>query len=332
MRILLLGGTAWLGHTIAEAAVTSGHEVTCLARGTDVPKGVNLVRADRDEDHGLSPVTHDTWDAVIDVASQPGYVRRSVRDLAAFADQYVYISSCNAYASLAEDGIAETAPLNTPLVAGVMASTEEYGEAKVACEDAVLAAFGPKRTIIIRPGLIGGPGDPTGRTSYWPLRLANPSTPDGRVLVPEASDQLTSVIDVRDLAAWIIHLLEHSIRGIFNAAGDPVLLNHHLDIARTITHHQGKLVPASSDWLIANGVAQWSGPRSLPLWVTDAEARGIGALSNSSAKNAGLRLRPLAKTLADTLAWATAHNIVTVNGAGLSDEEETSLVSRLDAQ
>lgn len=237
MRILLLGGTAWLGRTIAQAAVRAGHEVTCVARSTNVPEGVMLTRVDRDEDQALTALTAQAqaegrWDAVVDVATQPGHVRRAVRDLAAHAERYVYVSSCNAYAALAASGIEESAPLNAPLASDVMASPEEYGAAKVACEDAVLAGFGSERSLIVRPGLIGGPGDPTGRSTYWPLRFARPSNPRGEVLVPEVPGQLTSVIDARDLAAWIIHLLEYAASGVFNAVGDPIPLDIHLATAR----------------------------------------------------------------------------------------------------
>ncbi|QIK62178.1 NAD-dependent epimerase/dehydratase family protein [Leucobacter viscericola] len=332
MNILLLGGTAWLGRTIAETAVAAGHDVSCVARGTDAPAGVTLVQADRDEDHALASLTAPgtaRWDAVIDVARQPGYVRRAVHDLAAHAERYVYISSCNVYASLASYGIDEAAPLNTALTSDVMASPDEYGAAKVACEEAVLAGFGADRTIIIRPGLIGGPGDPTGRSSYWPLRFARPSNPQAQVLVPDAAQQLTSVIDVRDLAAWIMRLLEQTVSGIFNAAGNPTPLGEHLAIARRLADHKGSLVGASPEWLASQDVAQWSGPRSFPLWLADPEARGIGALSNESARATGLVLRPLTDTLSDTLAWANSCGIATVTRSGLTDDEECELLGEL---
>lgn len=330
MRILVLGGTARLGGAIVEAALAAGHEVTCVARGPGVPRGAALVNADRDRDDALSAVPAGRWDAVVDVGTHPGHVRRAVRDLAAAADRYVYVSSCNVYASLAEDGIDEDAPLNAPLAADAMDSTDDYGAAKAACEQAVLAGFGREKSLV-RPGLIGGPGDPTGRTAYWPLRFARPAGPEGEVLVPDSPEQPTSVIDVRDLAEWIVRLAEGAAAGSFNAAGDPLPLGRHLGIARAVAAHGGSLVPASPDWLAGHRVAQWAGPRSLPLWISEASVQGIGSLSNARAGAAGLALRPLAETLTDTLSWGRAHRIETVTGAGLCDDDECELLTELGA-
>lgn len=166
-----------------------------MARGTQVPAGTTLVRTDRDEDDALAPVAQTRWDAVVDVARHPGHVRRAVQDLEAHAEQYLFVSSCSTYASLAADGIDETAQLSEPLRSDVMESLTEYGEAKAACEEAVLAGFGAEHATIVRPGLIGGPGDPSGRTSYWPLRFARPSNQQGKILVPDAPGQSTSEFD-----------------------------------------------------------------------------------------------------------------------------------------
>ena len=335
--MLILGGTGWLGRAAAAAAVAAGHDLTCLARGAEVARGASSVRADRDRDDALAGVAGSRWDAVVDVATQPGHVRRAVRDLEAAAERYLYISSCNAYASLADPGIDESAELNAPLEADELASLDDYGAAKVACEQAVLAGFGAARTVVVRPALIGGPGDPTGRSSYWPLRFAQPSNPEGRVLVPGAvaddagpavvSEQPTSLIDVRDLAAWILHLIDSAGSGIFNAAGEPIPMREHVRLARRVAGHDGRMVPAAPAGLLAHGVAQWSGPRSLPLWIEEAEARGINQLSNARARAAGLRLRPLAETLADTLAWGVQQRIDIANGAGLRDDEERELLA-----
>ncbi len=202
MRLLILGGTAWLGHTLAATGIAAGHEVTCLARGVDVPEGATLVRADRDQDDALGPVAGARWDAVIDVARQPGHVRRAVRDLEAVTDRYVLVSSANAYASQEAIGQNEDAPRLDPLDDDVMASKEYYGAAKVACEDAVLAGFEATRAIIARPGLIGGPGDLSGRTGYWPWRFARASGNHAAVLVPDAQELPTAVEELGLLAAF----------------------------------------------------------------------------------------------------------------------------------
>ncbi|MBN9612702.1 MAG: NAD-dependent epimerase/dehydratase family protein [Actinobacteria bacterium] len=341
MRILVLGGTGWLGRRLAVEAIEVGHEVTCLARGTAAPAGAvaagaALLRADRDRDDALAVAADSTWDAVVDVSSQPGQVRRAVRDLAPVAERYLYVSSCNAYASLAETGIDEEAELNAPLRSDTMASMEQYGEAKVACEQAVLAGFGAARTVIVRPGLIGGPGDRTGRSSYWPLRFAHPSNTAGLVIVPgtessshlgaSVSEQPVSVIDVRDLASWMLRLLESGGSGVFNATGDPMPMREYLALAAAASGDRGRPVPVPSSRLTELGVEQWMGPRSLPLWIDAPEAAGIHRLSNARAHAAGLRLRTHGETLRDTLTWAAAEEIAVADGAGLSDTEERELL------
>lgn len=332
MRILILGGTAWLGRAIAETAVRAGHATTCLARGSAMPDGVSAVRADRDRDDALAAVADGRWDAVIDLAREPGHVRRAVRDLEPVARRFVLISTGNVYASQAEQGADEDAPLLEPLVADTMSSMDDYGAAKVACEDAVLGSFGPGRSAIVRPGLIGGPGDPSGRTGYWALRFAKPSNPEGRVLVPDAPALPTGMIDVRDLADWTVRLAAGDAAGAFNAVGDPVPLPDHLAVARSVAGHAGPLVPAAEDWLRAHGVAEWSGRRSMPLWLADRSWYGMSARSNARALSAGLRLRPLAETLADALAADLRRSAEAGDGAGLTDEEELELLEELAAR
>jgi 2'-hydroxyisoflavone reductase len=324
MEVLLLGGTAWLGSTIAAAAVRNGHDVTCLARGEAVPDGARLVRADRDHDSALDAVGAQRWDAVIDVARQPGQVRRAVRDLAVAADRYVFVSTVNVYASQKNPGGDEDAALLPPLEADAMGSPDDYGPAKVACEEAVRAGFGVERSAIVRAGLIGGPGDPSGRTTYWPHRFAHPSNPEGAVLVPDAPEVPTALIDVRDLAAWLVRLAAGGA-GTFNALGVASPLSAHLALARSVAAHTGPLVSAPEDWLATHGVAEWSGPRSLPLWLTDRDWYGMNVRSTARARAHGLTLRPLADTLTDALAAGHAP------GAGLTDADERELLAALAA-
>lgn len=328
MRFLILGGTAWLGRAVAEAAIRLGHEVTCVARGSAVPAGASLVRADRDDDDALFEVASSRWDAVIDVARQPGHVRRAVRDLEPVADRFVFVSSCNVYSSQAEVGADEDAVLMDPLGADAMGSPDDYGAAKVACEQAVLAGFGSRRSAIARAGLIGGPGDPSGRTGYWALRFAQPSNPEHRVLVPEVPELPTAVIDVRDLADWLLRLAEGEAHGIFNAVGEPVLFPAHIEAARATAGHTGPLVLASEGWLAKQGVAEWSGPRSLPLWLSDRSWYGMNTRSNVRARKAGLMIRSLPETLADSLAWDLEHDGGVTRRAGLTDEDERELLAK----
>ena len=152
---------------------------------------------------------------------------------------YVFVSSGNVYADHRTPSADEEAPLLPPLAGEVMESMETYGQAKVACEQQVQQAFGPDRALIARVGLIGGPGDIFDRTGYWPLRFARPSTRRGAVLVPDAPELATQVIDVRDLAAWLIDAGSHRLRGVYNATGETTALFDHLGIARRIAGHTG---------------------------------------------------------------------------------------------
>ena len=174
MNMLVLGGTAWLGGHLVRAALSSEHEVTCLARGVSgaPPDGAHVIRADRDRPRGYEQVSDRSWDAVIDLSRQPGQVEDAVAALADRAAFFVCVSSGNAYADHRTAGRNEDAATLPPLAGGVMASMEDYGEAKVACEQHVLRGFGADRSLIARVGLIGGPGDVFDRSGYWPLRFA----------------------------------------------------------------------------------------------------------------------------------------------------------------
>ncbi len=333
MRLLVLGGTAWLGHELARCAVERGHDVTCLARGESgsTPEGASLVHGNRDEDHGLTPVALSQWDAVVDVSRQPGQVRRAVRDVGS-AGFYLFVSSGNAYANQGPVGQDENAPLLPPLGSDVMETMETYGEAKVACEQAVLAGFGRERSMIARVGLIGGPGDAFGRSGYWPLRFAHPSVDDGTVLIPDSPDLPTQLIDVRDLAAWLVHCCEQRISGVYNAMGDTHPFSEHIAAARTVAGHDGPVLSADPAWLLSQGVAEWAGQRSLPLWLNDPDWRGMNARTNERAKSAGLVLRPLAETLSATLAWEEEMGVDRPRRAGLTQEEEAELLAQNSAR
>lgn len=326
--MLILGGTAWLGREAAEQFAVHGADVTCLARGAAGPAatGVDFIRGDRDHDDGLVAVRDQAWDAVIDVSRQPGQVRRAVRDLRESASKYIFVSSGSAYAGQRRLGQDEDAPLLNPLAGDVMADMSTYGEAKVACEQAVQDSFGADRSVVVRAGLIGGPGDVSGRTGFWPLRCAHPSNAEGAVLVPSAPDLPTSIIDVRDLAAWLVRLAGEQIAGIFNAVGDVHMFNEHLETARKVSGHTGPLVVADPEWLHRHGVQEWAGDASLPLWLDDPAWRGMGARRNDRAIAAGLVLRPLADTLRDTLAWEIATGIEKPRGAGLTAGDESRLL------
>jgi nucleoside-diphosphate-sugar epimerase len=333
MRLLVLGGTAWLGRCVAATAVELGHRVTCLARGDsgDAPAGASFVRADRDRPDGLAEVATEEWDAVVDVSRQPGQVRRAVAALADRSALFVFTSSGNVYADHGTPGDDESAALLPPLDGDVMETMETYGPAKVACEQHVRAAFGAGRSLILRVGLIGGPGDIFDRTGYWPLRFARPAAPDGRVLVPDAPHLSTQVIDVRDLAAWIVDAGQRRLSGTFNAMGETMPLPRHLALARAVAGHSGAVVPVDQEWLLAHGVEPWMGDRSLPLWLPLPDYAGFSARASSAARGAGLTTRPLADTLTDTLAWELATGWDRPRKAGLSAADERRLLDAAQA-
>jgi len=328
MMILVLGGTSWLGGEVARVGLARGHEVTCLARGESgpAPSRATFVRADREEETAYDQVCDRDWDGVVDVSWQPGFVRRAVAALAARTRTWVYVSSCSVYGLHDTIGADESADL-LPALQGDEATMATYGEAKVACERAVADGVGPGRAVIARAGLIAGPGDRSGRTGYWPMRFAHPATAQGAVLVPCCPDLATQVIDVRDLASWLVQCIEVSTRGTFNACGPVTRFADHLDLARRVASHIGPLVTVSSQWLAEHEVTPWAGPRSLPLWLPDDSDAGFGARSADAATTAGLVCRPLEQTLADVLDWEVTQCPGRDDRAGLSPQEERHLIA-----
>jgi len=333
MRFLILGGTAWLGSTIATAAMHHGHKVTCLARGEsgNAPAGIRFVRGDRDQDGAYAQVAAEDWDVVVDVSRQPGQVASAVAALGERAASYTFVSSGNVYADTATPGQDESAGLLGALAGDVMESMDTYGEAKVACEERVLDGFGTDRTLIARSGLIGGPGDVFDRTGYWPLRFSQPAAADGSVLVPDVPGLLTQLIDVRDLAEWIVDAAEEGTSGVFNATGEAVSLAEHLAVARGVAGHTGPVVGADARWLLDHGVEPWFGARSLPLWLPLPDFAGFNARDSGAARAAGLVTRPLAETLADTLRWERLRVPQGPRRAGLADADEVALLAELAA-
>lgn len=333
MRLLVLGGTAWLGGYIATMALERGHHVTCLARGESgaAPRGADFKRADRDGPDAYGEVARDEWDVVIDVSRQPGQVGRATAALAGCAGSFLFVSSVNVYADHSRPGDDESAALLPALAGDVMETMETYGQAKVACERHVLNAFGPDRSLIARVGLIGGPGDIFDRTGYWPLRFTRPAANDGSVLVPDVPDLMTQVIDVRDVATWLIEAGEGGLIGVFNVVGETLSLPEHLAVAREVADHRGSVVAVGQESLLAHNVAPWMGERSLPLWLPLPEYAGFNSRDGSTARAAGLVSRPLAETLADTLAWELTRDPERPRRAGLSDHDERRLLHALNA-
>lgn len=327
MSLLVLGGTAWLGREVAAAGVALGQDVTILARGRSgaPPGGVEVVVADRSAPGAYLGVRDRTWDVVVDVSRQPSHVAGALEALADRTASWVFVSSASVYVGAEVPGADETAEL-LPAHEADDEGWETYGARKVAGERLVLEAVGD-RALVARSGLIAGPGDHTDRTGYWPLRFAHPASPDGAVLVPD-SPLLTQVLDVRDLAQWLVRAGLAGGVGVVNASGPVVPLADHLATARRVAGHTGPLVPVDQAWLAAHGVAPWSGDRSLPLWLPLPEHAGFMARSTAAAQALGLLARPLQDTLADTLAWELASGPGRPRKAGLSAADELTLLAQ----
>jgi 2'-hydroxyisoflavone reductase len=327
-RILILGGTGFLGPKTVEVALARGHQVTIFNRGkrekllpfpyqnvehlygnrdpllpADDERGPDKALLHPDaKPKGLEQLQGKSWDAVIDNSGfYPRMVKASAELLAPNANQYIFISSISAYASNKTVGADETAPLATiadPTVETMGASFENYGALKVLCEQAAEAAF-PGRAAIVRPGYIVGPGDPTDRFTYWPVRASR----GGEVLAPGTPGDPVSWIDVRDLAAWLVTLVEDGTSGTFNALGPDraATWGEVLDACVAPSKGAASLTWVPSDWLEKNGQG---GEDGFPIWVPPTgDFTGFHTWSNARAVKAGLTFRPVADTVGATLAW-----------------------------
>jgi nucleoside-diphosphate-sugar epimerase len=305
MRLLILGGTAFLGRAVADHALATGHDVTCLARGEagDPPSGVRFVAADRDRPDALAPLRGDRFDAVVDVTSRPSHARQAVRELAAAIPHWGYVSTISVYADPAIPGQrADQTPLHPPAPPEVddpAADATAYGSCKVACEQAVRDGVGPDRAFICRAGLIVGPGDNSGRFSYWVARLAR----GGRVLAPGSPEDPVQVVDVRDLAGWLVQAAEQRLTGVYDATSAPMPRAAVLAEVAAGVGSRPEFSWVDQRFLQAHQVRPWAGERSLPLWVPLPAYAGMLSRDTAPALAAGLRIRPVAQTAADTLDW-----------------------------
>jgi 2'-hydroxyisoflavone reductase len=327
MQTLILGGTAWLGGTVAAAALRRGHEVTCLARGEagTVPEGARLVVADRGDPAAYDAVSGHDWDLVVDVSWQPAFVRSALAAIGGRAAHWTYVSSCSVYADQSLPGLDETSTL-LPALAADVADREQYGEAKVACELACSEALGD-RLLVVRSGLIAGPGDRSDRVGAWVARFARAVDDGGPVLVPNSPDQPVQAIDVRDLAEWILTSAESGRAGTYNASGPVLRFEDMIATSRSVAGHSGPVTLVDPDWLAAQGVEEYMGAESVALWLHDPAWAGFSARDTSAARRAGLTTRPLDQTLTDTLPWERELGLDRPRNAGLSAAREGELLA-----
>jgi len=300
MRILVLGGTAFLGPELVAAARGRGHELTLFNRGKTNPglfPDVEQLHGDRDGK--LDALRGRSWDAAVDTSGYvPRIVRMSAELLAPAVERYLFVSTISAYAETIPPGSDETAPLAAlpdPASEDVRA---HYGALKALCEKSAEAAM-PGRVSVVRPGLIVGPGDPTDRFTYWPVRLAR----GGKALAPGDGKDPVQVVDVRDLAAWMIRLVERRDAGTWNAVGPatPLHMAGMLDACGRASPAPAALTWVPWPFLEKQKVEPWS---DMPVWIPSGTAdSGMSQVSIVRAVAAGLRFRPVSETARDTLDW-----------------------------
>ncbi len=323
MKILIIGGTRFLGRHLVEAALACGHEVTLFNRGQtnpDLYPEIETILGDRDG--GLGALTARQWDAVIDTCGYyPRIVRASALALAGAVEHYTFISSISVYPDETGPHADEAAPVGTLADETVEEITgETYGPLKALCEQRVHSAFS-NGALIIRPGLIVGPHDSSDRFTYWPSRFAR----GGEVLGPGDPQMPVQIIDVRDLAEWNIRLIEDRVTGVFNTTGPENLLTmgEIIETCQQAAEVPSKIIWVNDEFLLEQNIAPYT---ELPLWVPKSYW-WMSQVSISRALEAGLKFRPLTETVADTLAWEQTRSQDYEWANGLNPERESELLA-----
>ena len=325
MKILVLGGTVFLGRALTDAALAANHELTHFNRGRAPDARVKTIVGDRRDEEALGRAARaGPWDIVIDTS---GYLPQAVaQSVAALRDAatYLFVSSISVYTE--DQGCDEASPVQpapNPLPEAM--KIEQYGALKAACEAVVRDAFG-ERAAVVRPGLIVGPHDPTDRFTWWPHRIAL----GGRVAAPGRPQRKVQFIDVRDLAAWTISLASQRAAGTFNATGTPVAMGELLEACRAVAGNDARLEWIDEAFLAANEVSGW---KDMPVWLPESDAGEdhFMKVPVERARVAGLGFRPLRETVADTLAWSRTRDPAHAWKAGLTEARERALLAGWDA-
>jgi 2'-hydroxyisoflavone reductase len=325
---LVIGGGRFVGRHLVDAALARGDAVTVFNRGqarSEWPPGVRVLQGDRNGD--LTALAGGRWDAVIDTcAYRPAEVERLADALHGRVGAYLLVSSISVYASFALPN-DESSPLgriddvDTELI-----DARTYGPLKALCEATLRRRFGDEATLILRPGLIVGPHDPTQRFTYWPARIARAADGDP-VLVPGAPHDAVQFIDARDLADFALDALRGRQRGVFNVTSPPRAWGEVLDTCAHVAGRRPRWVWADAKRLAELQLQPWS---DLPVWLPpEGDTAGMAQTSVQAALAAGLRLRPLQETVADTLAWFAALPAEerAFSRAGLTPEREAAALA-----
>lgn len=325
LDILILGGTGFTGPHQVETALGRGHRVTLFNRGKSAPglfPTIETLTGDRDGD--LSALSGRTWDAVIDNSgSLPRWVQESAALLKGKVAHYLYVSSISVYADQSKTGLKETDPLIALAEADAQELTSSnYGGVKVLCEKKVRSVFNQNSTVL-RTGLVVGPGDPTDRFTYWPLRIHE----GGTVLAPGQPSDPIQCIDARDLAQWTIKCLEDKLYGTYNVTGprQPLSIGAFLDGVKATVNSDCRFTWVAADFLRENQVAPWA---DIPLWAPPGSTiAGLTTINIASALKSGLNFRPMELTVQDALGWYRSEpHAKRALKAGLSPSREAALL------
>jgi 2'-hydroxyisoflavone reductase len=341
LRILVLGGTGFTGPFQVKYALSRGHQVTVFNRGRthpgELPKEAEQLIGDRNGQ--LDALKGRKWDVVIDVPTTlPVWVRDAAEVLKGNVDRYIFVSTISVYSNVSKPGADETAPLLKYEGADAMKETPQtlrasnfglYGPLK-ALSEAEAEKWFPGKTLIVRPGLIVGPGDESDRFTYWPVRV----TRGGEVLAPGNPSDPVQFIDARDLAKWIIRMAEQGTVGTFNATGPKSKLGvgEMLDGIKKATKSDAQFTWADADFLAAQKVNPWS---DMPVWVPPrGDEGGFATISIKRALDKGLTFRPLGDTTQATLEWfrkQTADRQAKLR-AGITAEREKEVLAAWHAK
>ena len=350
MNLLILGGTRFVGRHLVNSALARNHEVTLFNRGnhpSEALKNVEAIHGDRNSD--LGKLHGRRWDAVIDTCGYlPRTVRASAEALAHSVDRYVFVSSQSVYADVSAIGVDETAPLATLTSeqleeanaidssgpASALTYGKMYGGLKALCEQTAEEVF-PSRVLTIRPGLIVGPDDYTGRFTFWVTRVAR----GGEVLSPGRPDRYVQFIDVRDLAEWVVRMIENKETGVYNTAGRPnsITMETVLKECKAVSASDASFTWVSENFLLQEKVAAWS---EMPLWLPEEAAphlQGFMFINCDKAVDSGLTFRSLSTTIRDILTSHGPQNAQhsspgTQNLAGIDRDKEQSLLRKWHAR
>jgi len=340
MKLLIIGGTKFVGRHLVAAALARDHEVTLFHRGNDSIDSVESIKGDRHNDDDLARLKARRWDVVADTCGHlPRAVRAAAEVLSRSVDRYVFISSQNAYASVSVPGVDETHPratltseqldeANAIDTSGQPSYGALYGGLKALCEKAAEEVM-PDRVLSIRPGLIVGPYDYTDRFTYWVARVAR----GGEVLAPGRPERFVQLIDARDLAEWIVSMAERKATGIYNAnrAPEELTMQSVLEECKAVSDSDASFTWASEDFLLQENVSAWS---AMPLWLPEEAAphlKGFMFINCDKAIASGLRFRPLSETIRDTLTWYQTSRLNEELKAGITSDKEQALLRKWHA-